>query len=186
MTDSPLLATIPPLGDLLGAQLGPSIAAGFVVMGAVVAAIMVGRRVRSEARQELAGGPAVVDGPSELTSRHVFRVLQERKIATVEEIAAMSPRERQLLFDSVARKVTPLAGVPAVTASGSGTTPAPAAASPTAPVGVLHCPACAAPIAEAAASNRVVVPCPGCGRRISARRDGVRVSVTVDDSPTKR
>src|SRR5690349_17315229 len=109
-----LLQTIPAtLGDTLGEQLGVSIAAAVVVTGAVAVALWMGRRLRNEAKRDIAD-PAAPEGPSELTSRHVFRVLQERKIATVEEIAAMSPRERQLLFDSVARKVTPLVGVPAV------------------------------------------------------------------------
>jgi hypothetical protein len=188
MTTSSLLQSIPAgLGDVMGAQLGPSIAAAVVVMGAVAAAIALGRRVRAEAKRDIGGTQAAPDGPSELTSRHVFRVLQERKIATVEEIAAMSPRERQLLFDSVARTVTPLVAMPAVGGSStrptSATAAVPAAAVPAAaaPVGALHCPACAAPIPAAAEDNRVVAPCPGCGRRLSARRDGVRVSVTVDD-----
>src|ERR671921_97343 len=111
MTSTSLLQAIPQsFGEMLGAQLGVSIAAAVVVTGAVVAAVWLGRRVRNEAQRDIARGEAGPDGASELTSRHVFRVLQERKIATVEEIAAMSPRERQLLFDSVARKVTPLVG----------------------------------------------------------------------------
>lgn len=174
------------LGDVLGAQLGVSIATAVVVTGAVGAALWLGRRVRNEARRDIGGAQAAPDGPSELTSRHVFRVLQERNIATVEEIAAMSPRERQLLFDSVARKVTPLVAMPAVRV---GATPASTPSGPAlvggstspAAVGVLHCPACTAPIAAASESARVVLPCPGCGRRLSARRDGMRVSMTVDD-----
>ena len=184
MTASPLLQTIPTaLGDALGAQLGVSIAAALVVTGAVGVALWLGRRVRDEAKRDIAGTVAAPDGPSELTARHVFRVLQERKIASVEEIAAMSPRERQLLFDSVARMVTPLAGMPAV-ASASGAAARPTLAGPSisaSVVGTLHCPACAAAIPAAADASRVVAPCPGCGRRLSARRDGVRVSVTVDD-----
>ena len=177
-----LQATTGTLADVLGAQLGVSIAVALVVTAAVVAALWLGRRVRREAKLDIAGEVAMPDGPSELTSRHVFRVLQERKIATVEEIAAMSPRERQLLFDSVARKVTPLVGVPAVASSGRAA-PAPmSGGTSAAPVGVLYCPACATTIDAAADSNRVVVPCPGCGRRLSARRDGVRVSVTIDDN----
>ena len=123
----PLLETIPALGDFLGAQLGVSIAAAVVVKAAVGAAIVLGRRVREEAKRDLVGEQAAPEGPSELTSRHVFRVLQERNIATVEEIAAMSPRERQLLFDSVAQRVTPLVAMPAVAATSGGAPAAPAA-----------------------------------------------------------
>lgn len=183
----PILQAIPTaVSDILGAQLGVSIAAGVVVTGAVVAALWFGRRLRNEAKRDLAGLPASPEGPSELTARHVFRVLQDRKIATVEEIAAMSPRERQLLFDSVARKVTPLVAMPAVAASGGRGTPAATTVPAATAVGVLHCPACAAPIPAAAEANRVVLPCPGCGRRLSARRDGLRVSVTVDDPLARR
>jgi len=183
------LQTIPQsLGDLIGQQLGVSIAAAVVATGAVGVALWLGRRVRNEVKRDIAATDVGPDGPSELTSRHVFRVLQERKIASVEEIAAMSPRERQLLFDSVARKVTPLVGVPAVASGGRSPTAPAIVGPPHAAVGVLHCPACGALIEAAAEANRVVVPCPDCGRRLSARRDGVRVSVTVDDNlgPNRR
>ena len=185
---SSLLQTLPAaIGDALGAQLGVSVAAAVVVTGAVGLALWLGRRVREDARRGIADAATGPEGPSELTSRHVFRVLQERKIASVEEIAAMSPRERQLLFDAVARKVTPLVGMPAVPAgnpAAAAAVAAPAVAQPGATqdaVGVLHCPACAAAIPAAAEANRVLAMCPGCGRRVTARRDGVRVSVTVDD-----
>ena len=91
----------------------------------------------------------------------------------------MSPRERQLLFDTVGRKVTPILGVASVPASpraeraeGEGEYP---------PIGALHCPACGAALAAGPQSPRVITQCAGCGRRVAARRDGGRVSVTVDD-----
>jgi len=174
-------ATAQAVGDALGAQqLAGSALAAVVVIGALAAAIWAGRRLRADANRALdAGAPA---GPSELTSRHVFRVLQERNIASVEAIAAMSPRERQLLFDAVARKVTPVVGVPSVpTSAGSAAAVAAVPVAKDAPIGALHCPACGTAITAAAAASRIVAPCDQCGRRIAARRDGMRVSVTADD-----
>lgn len=162
---------------------------GGVLLAAVGGAAWASRKLRSEVKRrpnERSAADATSAaglGPSELSARHVFRTLQERKIATVEQLAAMSPRERQLLFDAVATKVTPLAGMPAVkSAAGAGGArtrevppPAPAA------VGPLHCPACGAALAAGTDAPRTVTHCDGCGRRVAARREGGRLTVTVDD-----
>jgi hypothetical protein len=161
-----------------------------VLAAAVGGAVWAGRRLRADLRRpapsEEEAMAAAALGPSEVSARHVFRTLQEKKIATAAQLAAMSPRERQLLFDTVATKVTPLAGVPTVrsTAAGSGGgAQRPAAAAP-APrgVGSLHCPACGAALSIDADAPRAVSHCDGCGRRVAARRDGARLTVTADES----
>jgi hypothetical protein len=161
-----------------------------VLVGAVGGAVWAGRRLRADLRrvtpsqQDAAAAAAL--GPSELTARHVFRTLQEKKIATASQLAAMSPRERQLLFETVATRVTPLAGVPTVPAAGEGVArPTPVAAQPAAPmptaVGALHCPACGAALAIDRDAPRAVSHCDACGRRVAARREGNRLTVTVDE-----
>ncbi|HET7458836.1 MAG TPA: hypothetical protein VFJ74_14400 [Gemmatimonadaceae bacterium] len=165
-----------------------------VLLAAVGGAAWLGRRLRAELRRAPGrdDGDAVAGlGPSELTARHVFRTLQERNIASVEELAAMTPRERQLLFDAVATKVTPIVGMPAVRSAG-GPTPSSGSAAvgrarqpspppPPAASGPLHCPACGAALAIDTDAPRSVTHCDGCGRRVATRRDGARLTVTVDD-----
>ena len=160
------------------AQIAIYVLGTLVLAAAVGAAVWAGQRVRAEAKRGITD-PTPDVGPSELSSRHVFRLLQERKIASVEELAAMSPRERQLLFDAVATKVTPVLGIAAVQAGGRHRGSEEAGEHP--PIGALHCPACGAALAAGPDAPRVVTTCAGCGRRVAARRDGGRVSVTVDD-----
>ena len=176
-----------PAGTTLLSTLGVYLLGAVVLIAAVGGAAWAGRRLRAYLRGTSASDAdataAAALGPSELSARHVFRTLQEKKIATAAQLAAMSPRERQLLFETVATKVTPLAGMPAVRAADSGAArpAAPPARPATAAVGPLHCPACGAVLTLDEDAPRSVTHCDGCGRRVAARRDGGRLTVTVDE-----
>lgn len=177
----------PAAGTTLLSTLGVYLLGAVVLIAAVGGAAWAGRRLRADLRGTTArdadATAAAALGPSELSARHVFRTLQEKKIATAAQLASMSPRERQLLFETVATKVTPLAGMPAVRAADSGAArpAAPPARPATTAVGPLHCPACGAVLTIDESAPRSVTHCDGCGRRVAARRDGGRLTVTVDE-----
>ncbi|HWJ24503.1 MAG TPA: hypothetical protein VNS52_19235, partial [Gemmatimonadaceae bacterium] len=94
-----------PTGTTLLSTLGVYLLGAVVLIAAVGGAAWAGRRLRADLRGTSASDAdataAAALGPSELSARHVFRTLQEKKIATAAQLAAMSPRERQLLFETV-------------------------------------------------------------------------------------
>ena len=176
-----------PAGTTLLSTLGVYLLGAVVLIAAVGGAAWAGRRLRADLRGTSASDAdataAAALGPSELSARHVFRTLQEKKIATAAQLAAMSPRERQLLFETVATKVTPLAGMPAVRPAGAGAPrpPAPPARPAPPPRGPRHGPPRGAVLTLDEDAPRSVTHCDGCGRRVAARRDGGRLTVTVDE-----
>jgi hypothetical protein len=112
----------------------------------------------------------------------------------------MSPSEREFFVSTVAAKLgegskprlvgarggTPSAGSPAVVNAG---TPSPAAdpAPATEPLsasalvtGPIHCPVCRTPIGQRTETPLLMSKCPGCGRRVSIRVEGDRLTVTVN------
>lgn len=57
------------------------------------------------------------------------------------------------------------------------------AAPPPAFEGRVHCAACGGALGAAGPMLRFVTKCPGCGRRVIARAEGLRVTVDVDVEP---
>jgi hypothetical protein len=46
--------------------------------------------------------------------------------------------------------------------------------------GPIHCPACRTPIGERSVTPLLMSKCSGCGRRVSARAEGDKLTVTVN------
>lgn len=131
-----------------------------------------------------AGGPARSDG--------VVRTLAERGLVAGEQLASMSPAEREFFLATVGAKLGDGAKPRLMTqthATGGGMAVAAAAialdpADETVPhaalvSGSIHCPVCRSPIGKRADAPLLMSRCPGCSRRVAAHVDGDRLTVTL-------
>lgn len=128
------------------------------------------------------------------------RTLTERGAVTAQQLALMSPAEREFFVSTVAAKLgegskprlvgprgpTPSAGSPAVGGTGSAAPP-PNSVPPTEPLsaaalvtGPIHCPVCRTPIGQRTETPLLMSKCPGCARRVAIRVEGDRLTVTVN------
>jgi hypothetical protein len=114
----------------------------------------------------------------------VARTLTERGLVNAQQLASMSPAEREFFVATVAARVgegaKPKLMNPAVDGNGA---PAPAGvpdASTAALVsGSIHCPVCRTLLAQRAETPLLMSRCPGCSRRVATRVEGNRLTVTV-------
>jgi hypothetical protein len=129
-----------------------------------------------------AGGPARADG--------VVRTLAERGLVAGEQLANMSPAEREFFLATVGAKLGDVAKPRLMTqthATGGAMAAAAAIALDLADEAVphaalvsgsIHCPVCRAPIGKRADAPLLMSRCPGCSRRVAAHVDGDRLRVT--------
>lgn len=110
----------------------------------------------------------------------VPRVLEARGLASEGDVAEMNPREQLFLFEEATSALGPRGVVRAE--RGTPVTPLVAQAPRASALTTLRCPLCTAALVSGAAAAYFVGACPGCGRRISARLDGLRLVVTVDEA----
>jgi hypothetical protein len=180
---------------------------GVVLLGRAVRARVTGDVKPTPSRHGKAGRRdwAVTPLPTGLA-----RTLTQRGVVNAEQLASMSPAEREFFVNTVAARLgetgkprlvdaspggdrapsaTPATGATAVAPPPRrhGVTPAASAAIPADPPlsgalisGVIHCPVCRTPLGERAETPLLVARCPGCARRIAARVDGDRLTLTVD------
>lgn len=130
-----------------------------------------------------AGGPPRTDG--------VVHTLAERGLVAGEQLASMSPAEREFFLATVGAKLgdgakprlmtqTHAAGGAAATAAAIAIDPADEAVPHAALVsGSIHCPVCRSPIGKRADAPLLMSRCPGCSRRVAAHVDGDRLTVTL-------
>ena len=133
-----------------------------------------------------AGGPARPDG--------VVRTLAERGLVAGEQLASMSPAEREFFLATVGAKLGDGGAKPRLMtqthATGGAMAAAMAAAIAFDPAdeavphaalvsGSIHCPVCRAPIGKRADAPLLMSRCPGCSRRVAAHVDGDRLTVTL-------
>ena len=142
--------------------------------------------------------PIAFDGIDELT---VYRALSERNIATPEQLAAMSARERRVLFDALQSRLAAAAkkseaaqmasALPPQAQSTSRPTVPPAKRAPARPYDertarpLVHCPACATPTPYETERPAIDATCAGCGRRVQVRIEGAQMVVTVTERDTR-
>jgi hypothetical protein len=132
-----------------------------------------------------AGGPDRADG--------VVRTLAERGLVAGEQLASMSPAEREFFLTTVGAKLGDSAkprlmtqthatggAMGAATAAAIALDPADEAVPHAALVsGAIHCPVCRTPIGKRADAPLLMSRCPGCSRRVAAHVDGDRLTVTL-------
>lgn len=177
--ESPLLPSAVAAPQMTSQMTVTAVVAFLLFVGAIASVWWASRRMRASLSGNGDGRPKE---PSELVTPGLYRALRERGIASPESLAAMSPRERQLLLDAAGRMTptTPMLAVGAsprsVAASGVAAAVAPA------PPASVHCPVCGTRLAAwDTAAPRIVTRCTNCNRRISVRMDGdSRVVVTAD------
>jgi hypothetical protein len=147
----------------------------------LAAAVVVMARVRRSLRPPAASG-GVRRGPLRVERGSVLpRVLEARGLATAAEIGSMSAREQEFLLEHGGGMLG--RGGALRVAAQRRTPPAHAAVAHTAAVRTtapLHCPACGAAFGHRGDAPYLVAPCPRCGRRVSAHREGGRLVVTVE------
>ncbi len=192
---------------------------GFWLAGGVVALLVLGagvvifgRMLRAQLSNDSAnGGPGRANaraasgranGSASVTAlpTGLARTLTERGAVTAQQLAMMSPTEREFFVATVAAKLgegskprlvgarggTPSAGSPVVTNGGTPSLAAnPAPVTETVPAaalvtGPIHCPVCRTPIGQRTETPLLMSKCPGCARRVSIRVEGDRLTVTVD------
>ena len=135
----------------------------------------VGRNVRSQISDvDTADDARLVDGLGDMASMRAAGMLQRRGLVTSAQLAAMSPRERLLLFSSTRH----LEGtgvevvVDTVQERRVPERPLPSA---------IHCPACGASLDRQRIVTYGETRCSGCERRVIARVQRHRLEVAVED-----
>jgi hypothetical protein len=147
-------------------------------------------------RQSATGAASANPAPAPPSTTGVARTLAERGLVTAQQLASMSPGEREFFLATMAAKLgdgrKPRLMQGASAASGAS---AAAAASPAPPEvveppepipqaalvsGGIHCPVCRTPIGQRADTPLLMSRCPGCSRRVGARIEGDRLTVTVE------
>lgn len=192
------------------------LAGGVAALLALVAGVVIfGRMLRSQLSGDAADGHtsavgrAAIGRPSGRSNGNasvtamptgLARTLTERGAVTAQQLAMMSPAEREFFVSTVAAKLgegskprlvgarggTPSAGSQAVVTAGM-SSPAADPAPTTEPLstsalvtGPIHCPVCRTPIGQRTETPLLMSKCPGCARRVSIRVEGDRLTVTVN------
>jgi hypothetical protein len=115
----------------------------------------------------------------------VARALTARGLVNAQQLASMSPAEREFFVATVAARVGETGKpklMPTHAEGGDGSAPIPAPdATVTAALvsGGIHCPVCRAPLGQRSETPLLMSRCPGCGRRVAVRVEGTRLTVTV-------
>ena len=164
------------------AALEPVLRALILALGLLVA-LLVGvsvRRALRSRRERGETGPLFGLLDSRPAHDAVPKVLEARGLASESEVAEMNAREQLFLFE----EATSALGPRGVARSGRGTPVTPLAAQSARPAALatLRCPLCAASLATGGSAIYFIGACTGCGRRVSARMDGARLVVTVDEA----
>ena len=123
----------------------------------------------------------------------MVRTLSERGLVAGQQLASMSPAEREFFLATVGAKLGDGAkprlmtqthaiggAIAAATAAAVAFDPADEAVPHAALVsGSIHCPVCRTPIGKRADAPLLMSRCPGCSRRVAAHVEGDRLTVTL-------
>lgn len=115
----------------------------------------------------------------------VARALTARGLVNAQQLASMSPAEREFFVATVAARVGETGKPKLIPARPDATDGAAPASSPDATLtaalvsGGIHCPVCRAPLGQRTETPLLMSRCPGCGRRVGVRVEGARLTVTV-------
>ncbi len=166
---------------------------GVIVLLVLAAAVaLAGRIVRSRLGEGAAhrppgngaGGNGRVWAVTPLPTG-VARALTARGLVNAQQLASMSPAEREFFVATVAARVGET-GKPKLMPTSPDPTNEAAPVQPqdgtlTAALvsGAIHCPVCRAPLAQRSETPLLMSRCPGCGRRVGVRVEGARLTVTV-------
>lgn len=176
-----------------------ALGAGVIVFGRTLRA-QLSSSSRSRGRKQDSGRWTAADANVTVMPTGLARTLTARGAVTAQQLAQMSPAEREFFVSTVAAKLgegskprlvgargTP-AGSPAV-ATAPGRSPMTDAQPPIDPLsapalvsGPIHCPVCRTPIGQRTETPLLMSRCPGCGRRVGVRVEGDRLTVTVSYS----
>lgn len=165
----------------------------YAIAGAVILLLVAGGAIIIAARRRLhgtgteRGGRSSAAAPtasaSSADAQVLGEILRRRGLATEAQLAGMSAREVQMLYDTLTAKLPPAARTPA---SPSAETQVLALNRPvqgrTVPIGRIFCPSCGTALDSGLDRPRFAVACPGCGARLSAQLLGVRLTITVEDA----
>ena len=186
------------------------VVAGIALIAVVAATMVIARRAlrsqvaapsRDDGRTMGVAGAikARTSGPTTGKADGVVRTLAERGLLGSDQLASMSPAEREFFLKTVGAKLGD-GGKPRLMtqthASGAATTPGPAAGTATAAAiaidladetvphaalvsGSIHCPVCRTPLGKRTDAPLLMSRCPGCSRRVAAHVDGDRLTVTL-------
>jgi hypothetical protein len=182
------------------------VVAGIVTIAVVAGAMVIARRAL---RAQIAGPPGspspgiapagngatYASGTAAVRADGVLRTLAEHGLSAGEQLAGMSPAEREFFLATVGAKLGDGAKPRLMTqthaTSISSRGPAAAAAAialdpvdepvPHAALvsGSIHCPVCRSPIGKRADAPLLMSRCPGCSRRVAAHVAGDRLTVTL-------
>ena len=119
-----------------------------------------------------------------------MRTLAERGLVAGEQLASMSPAEREFFLATVGARLGDGAKPRLMTQTHAAGGAAAAAAFAIDPAddavphaalvsGSIHCPVCRSPIGKRADAPLLMSRCPGCSRRVAAHVDGDRLTVTL-------
>jgi hypothetical protein len=165
-----------PMRSAMGSAMGSAMSSA--MSSAIVHAVSTGAGPRLSP-----GGPGRTDG--------VVRTLAERGLVAGDQLASMSPAEREFFLATVRAKLGDGARPRLMTQThATGGATAAAAAVALDPVedavphaalvsGAIHCPVCRTPIGKRTDAPLLMSRCPGCSRRVAAHVDGDRLTVTL-------
>jgi hypothetical protein len=173
------------------------VAGAMVIARRALRAQITGRpRSRSPGIATAGNGATYPSGTAAARADGVLRTLADRGVAAGEQLASMSPAEREFFLTTVGAKLGDgakprlMTQTHATTSSGAGPAAATAAALALDPAdeavphaalvsGSIHCPVCRSPIGKRADAPLLMSRCPGCSRRVAAHVDGDRLTVTL-------
>lgn len=189
------------------------VVAGIALIAVVAATMVIARRalrsqVSSPSRDDGPGigvAGAITPRPSGPIAGHadgVVRTLASRGLLASDQLASMSPAEREFFLKTVGAKLGD-GGKPRLMTQTHATSAATGAATPAGPAagaaaaaialdpadetvphaalvsGSIHCPVCRTPLGKRADAPLLMSRCPGCSRRVAAHVDGDRLTVTL-------
>jgi hypothetical protein len=184
------------------------IVSAIILLVLVVGVVLLARALRSQLARRTPPAPARVersgrDWAVTPLPTGLARTLTQRGLVNAQQLASMSPAEREFFVATVAARVGEGAKPRLIGVKGAderlaatGTGPVADAGGrapvgrdpvtvtdpvPSAPLvsGVIHCPVCRTPLGQRS-DALLMSRCPGCARRVAARVDGDRLIVTVD------
>jgi hypothetical protein len=115
----------------------------------------------------------------------VARALTTRGLVNAQQLASMSPAEREFFVNTVAARVGETGKPKLVPTRSEGATDGATAPNQDATLtaalvsGSIHCPVCRAPLGQRSETPLLMSRCPGCSRRVGVRVEGARLTVTV-------
>ncbi|MHB8839422.1 MAG: hypothetical protein ACYC7F_10780 [Gemmatimonadaceae bacterium] len=143
-----------------------------VLAGAVIAILLVRRRLFGDLPSARGASGATLPGPS--ISPQVVKELQARGLATPAQLANMTEMERQLLFSTMASAISrPADDAERLPGAGARNVVSIEELPP------IHCPLCGYRIEQFTSTPPITGKCETCGAKVVVRRDAARILLTV-------